>query len=214
MRQLWRTATGAIPSPTFRDKQVENTANRGPVEGLARFCSRLLGLALLGLSFFVALETVLRKAFSFSFQGADEIGGYVLAVGSGLAFVVALVDRAHIRIDFLHQRMPLPLKVGLDWLSIVSLAVLGVFMTYVGWVVIADTVSYGSTAPTPWATPLIWPQALWYGALCLFALVAVILAAQATWLLLARRFGAIEAMFRPKSAMEELEAELSRLADR
>ena len=118
---------------------------------LVNIASWLFGIALVGLSVFVSLETIFRKLFNFSFEGADELGGYVLAVGSSLAFVVALVERAHIRIDVLHQHMPKRMQAVLDWLSIVSLAGLGLFSIYIGRVVIIDTMAYGSTAATPWA---------------------------------------------------------------
>ena len=166
---------------------------------LISLASRLFGAALIGLSVFVSIETIARKAFNFSFQGADELGGYVLAVGSSLAFIVALVERAHIRIDVLHVRFPRKLQATVDWLSIVSLAGLGLFMVYVGRIVIADTLSYGSTAPTPWATPLIYPQSAWYGALCLFALVALILAGRATWLFAGGRIDQLLTDFHPKA---------------
>ena len=181
---------------------------------LILLASRLFGAALVGLSVFVSIETIARKMFNFSFQGADELGGYVLAVGSSLAFIVALVDRAHIRIDVLHVRFTQKLQAIMDWLSIVSLAGLGLFMVYVGRIVIIDTLSYGSTAPTPWATPLIYPQSAWYAALCLFALVALILAARATWLFASGRLDQLSTDFHPKGAIEELEEELSDLENR
>lgn len=181
---------------------------------LVLLASRLFGAALVGLSVFVSIETISRKAFNFSFQGADELGGYVLAVGSSLAFVVALVDRAHIRIDVLHVRFPAKLQVTMDWLSIVAIAGLGLFFVYVGRIVIIDTLSYGSTAATPWATPLIYPQSAWYAALCLFALMALILAGRATWLFVGGRFDQVSAEFHPKGAIEELEEELSEIENR
>ncbi|WP_210260140.1 TRAP transporter small permease subunit [Hongsoonwoonella zoysiae] len=87
----------------------------------ASLASRLFGIALIALSVFVSIETIARKLFNFSFEGADELGGYVLAVGSSLAFVVALLDRAHIRIDVLHARFPKKLQAVMDWLSVLSL---------------------------------------------------------------------------------------------
>lgn len=184
------------------------------MNAFAAFAARLFGIALIALSVFVSAETLARKLFNFSFEGADELGGYVLAVGSSLAFVVALVDRAHIRIDVLHARFPARLQAIMDWLSIVSLAVLGLFMIYVGRIVIIDTMSYGSTAPTPWATPLIWPQAAWFGALCLFALTAIYLAVRATVHIVNGRFDQVSHEFHPKGAIEELAEELSDLERR
>jgi TRAP-type C4-dicarboxylate transport system permease small subunit len=181
---------------------------------LVNIASWLFGLALLGLSVFVSLETILRKLFNFSFEGADELGGYVLAVGSSLAFVVALVERAHIRIDVLHQHLPPGVRVTLDWLSILSIGGLGLFMVYIGRVVISDTMDYGSTAATPWATPLIYPQSAWYAALCLFALVALLLAGRATLLMVRGRFDEVSGEFHPKGAIEELQEEMRDLSQR
>lgn len=184
------------------------------MESFATLAARLFGVALVALSLFVSLETLSRKLFNFSFEGADELGGYVLAVGSSLAFVVALVDRAHIRIDVLHARFPKRLQAIVDWLSILSLAGLGLFIMYVGRIVILDTLAYGSTAPTPWATPLIWPQAAWYGALCMFSLCAIYLAARATMHVINGRLDLVAQEFQPKGAMEELEEEMSDLERR
>lgn len=184
------------------------------MEIFAAFAARLFGVALVALSIFVSLETLARKLFNFSFEGADELGGYVLAVGSSLAFVVALVDRAHIRIDVLHARFPKRLQAIMDWLSIVSMAGLGLFILYVGRIVIVDTMAYGSTAPTPWATPLIWPQTAWYGALSIFALSAIYLAVRATVHVIDGRLNAVSAQFHPKGAIEELEEEMSDLERR
>lgn len=180
----------------------------------AAFAARLFGISLLALSIFVSIETVSRKLFNFSFEGADELGGYVLAVGSSLAFVVALVDRAHIRIDVLHARFPKKLQAIMDWLSIVSIGILGLFILYVGRIVIVDTMAYGSTAPTPWATPLIWPQAAWYGALSLFALAAIYMAIRATVHVVNGRLDQVSAEFHPKGAIEELAEEISDLERR
>ena len=174
------------------------------MDRLALWLSRLFGWSFLFLSGFVALETLLRKIFNISLQGADELGGYVLAAGASLAFVVAMIERAHIRIDVVHTRLPLRVQAALDWLSMLSLAVLGLFLLYVGWFVVADTVRYGSTAATPWRTPLIWPQAIWYAGLVVFALCAFVLALRATRYFLGGRHLRLAAEFNPKSTDEAL----------
>ncbi len=189
-------------------RPARRAATNRLLEGFAANASRLFGVALVGLSLFIALETVLRKLVAFSFEGADELGGYVLAVGACLSFVVALVDRAHIRIDVLHARLPARLQALSDWLAMLSMAALGLFLVWVSRDTIADTLSYGSTAPTPWATPLIWPQALWFGALCLFALTAALLGARASWFYFSGQRARLAAEFNPRGAMEELREEL------
>jgi TRAP-type C4-dicarboxylate transport system permease small subunit len=174
----------------------------------------VFGVIFLGLSVVVTIETIARKVFNVSLQGADELGGYALAVGSTIAFSLALIGRAHIRVDVFHDRLPRTLQTALNWLSIVSLALFGAFIAWVAFKVIADTDAYGSTAQTPWATPLIWPQSVWYAGLVTFALVAAGYAVRATLLLATGRTDALNREFHPKNTKEELKEELDDLAQR
>ncbi|MCX7152023.1 MAG: TRAP transporter small permease subunit [Proteobacteria bacterium] len=77
----------------------------------------LFGLVFLYLSFAVAVETTMRKVFNQSLQGVDELGGYCLAVGAALAFTLALLSRAHIRIDLVHERLGRIPRAALNMLS-------------------------------------------------------------------------------------------------
>ncbi|HUG22696.1 TRAP transporter small permease subunit [Piscinibacter sp.] len=172
------------------------------------------GCIFLGLAVVVTVETVARKLFNVSLQGADELGGYALAVGSTIAFSLAVMGRNHIRVDVFHGKFPPRAQALLNWLAIVSLAAFGVFIAWVAFKVIGDTLEYRSTAQTPWATPLIIPQGVWYAGLVTFALVAVGCAARATRLLFSGRIGTLNSDFHPKSAKEELKEELDDLAVR
>ena len=178
------------------------------------FLATVFGGIFLLLSVVVVVETVSRKVFNTSLQGADELGGYALAVGSTIAFSLALMGRAHIRVDVFHEKFPRALQAALNWLWIFSLAVLGLFIAWVAWKVVDDTRQYGSTAQTPWATPLIWPQSVWYAGLAIFALVATGYAARATLLLASGRIDELNHDFHPKSVKEELKEELEDLAQR
>jgi TRAP-type C4-dicarboxylate transport system permease small subunit len=174
----------------------------------------LFGGIFLLLAVVVTVETIARKVFNVSLQGADELGGYALAVGSTIAFSLALMGRAHIRVDVFHERFPRRMQSALNWLSIVSMAGLAAFIAWVAFKVIADTLAYGSTAQTPWATPLIWPQGVWYAGLVVFALVAAGYAVRATLLLATGRTDTLDREFHPKGAKEELKEELDDLAQR
>ena len=172
------------------------------------FLSCLFGYMFIGLSFFVTAETILRKVANFSFEGADELGGYALAVGSSLAFSIALIGRAHIRIDILHEHFPRFLQAVLNWLSVVLLAAFGALLVKVTYKVLVDTIDYSSTAPTPWATPLIYPQGIWFIALAIFGLVSLWFALYASWLFFSGRIDRLNEEFHPKGAMEELAEEI------
>jgi len=174
----------------------------------------VFGTIFLALAAVVTVETVSRKVFNISLQGADELGGYALAVGSTLAFSLALMGRNHIRVDVFHERFSRRWQAFLNWFSITSIAAFGIFVAWVATKVITDTLQYGSTAQTPWATPLIWPQAVWYAGLVIFALVASGYALRATLLLARRRIETLNTDFHPKSAKEELKEELDDLANR
>lgn len=174
----------------------------------------VFGGIFLTLSVVVTVETVSRKVFNVSLQGADELGGYALAVGSTIAFSLALMGRNHIRVDVFHDKFPRAIQAALNWLSIAALALLGAFIAWAAFKVIGDTLQYRSTAQTPWATPLIWPQSVWYLGLVIFALVAFGYAVRATVLLLSGRIDTLNHDFHPKSAKEELKEELDDLVQR
>ena len=174
----------------------------------------LFGAIFVVLSFVVTVETLVRKLFNFSLQGADELGGYSLAIGSTIAFALAVAGRNHIRVDVFHEHFPRGLKAFLNWLSIVLLAGMATLFVIVSWRVLMESLEYRSTAQTPWATPLIYPQSLWYAGLVLFMLMAVGFAARASWLLFTRRIDQLNEEFHAKSAKEELKEELDSVKNR
>lgn len=176
--------------------------------------ANVFGAIFFVLSFVVTVETLARKLFNYSLQGVDELAGYSLAIGSTIAFSLALAGRNHIRVDVFHELFPRGAKAALNWISIVLLAAMGVLFVVVSWRVISESRLYGSTAQTPWATPLIYPQALWYAGLVLFMLVGLGFAARATWLLAKGRIDELNEEFHPKSAKEELKEELEDFAQR
>ena len=95
-----------------------------------------------------------------------------------------------------------------------SLAVFAVlFIAYVAFKVLGDTMQYRSTAQTPWATPLIWPQGVWYAGLVIFALLATA-TRRAPAPVVDRAHRPLNHDFHPKSAKEELKEELDDLAVR
>jgi len=201
-------------TPADRQSRIRGVHLAASKERIETVLATLFGAIFLVLSFVVAVETISRKLFNVSLQGADELGGYALAVGSTIAFSLALMGRNHIRVDVFHEFFPRRVQAALNWLSIVTLALFGAFVAWVTLKVLGDTLQYRSTAQTPWATPLIVPQSVWYAGLVIFALVAAGYALRATWLLATGRLDALNRDFHPKSAKEELKEELDDLAQR
>jgi TRAP-type C4-dicarboxylate transport system permease small subunit len=183
-------------------------------ERFAQTAVLLFGIAMVIFAVIVTIETVGRKFFNISLQGVDELGGYVLAVTSSLAFSLALIDRAHIRIDLFHRLLPKPLQRILDLASIVMIALFALLLLYAGWVTIQETMEFRSTAPTPWATPLIWPQSLWFAALLVFALFGLTATARALRLAATGRWRELDRAYGPKGTEEEIREELADLERR
>jgi TRAP-type C4-dicarboxylate transport system permease small subunit len=207
---------GARSAPAAQETQAAAGGGKkaNMKDRIETLLATVFGGIFLTLSVVVAFETISRKLFNVSVQGADELGGYALAVGSTIAFSLALMGRNHIRVDVFHDKFPRGVQAALNWLSIVSLAAFGAFIAWVAFKVIGDTLQYGSTAQTPWATPLIWPQSVWYAGLVVFALVAIGYAVRATLLLATSRIDTLNHDFHPKSTKEELKEELEDLAAR
>jgi TRAP-type C4-dicarboxylate transport system permease small subunit len=172
------------------------------------------GVMMLVLSAMIAVETVVRKLFSVSLGGVDELSGYAIAVGGPLAFTVALIEQSHIRINILHMRMPPKAQAAMNALAALTLAALAAYLLVFTVRTVGETRLYQSIAQTPWATPLIWPQTLWLVSMAAFAAVAVWLGARAAWLGLRGDWRALNRDFGPDSVEDEVEAELSDLQRR
>ncbi|OWV37141.1 TRAP transporter small permease subunit [Mameliella alba] len=174
----------------------------------------VFGLMMTVLCVVIAVETVLRKFLGHSLAGVDELSGYAIAIGAPLCFTVAVIEQAHIRINLLHMKMPSFLQAATNLLAALTLAGLALFLLVFTARTVQKTQLFQSVAQTPWATPLIWPQALWLVGMSVFALGAVLLALRATRLALAGRGGALRRDFGPDTVEHELEAELSDLKAR
>ncbi|MBS0246619.1 MAG: TRAP transporter small permease subunit [Proteobacteria bacterium] len=181
------------------------------MQGVARVLSIVFGVMMLALSAAIAVEATIRKLFSVSLGGIDELSGYAIAIGGPIAFAVTLIDRSHIRINLLHMRMPLAPRAIVNALSALTLAVLAVALLAFSVATVLDTRLYGSIAQTPWATPLIYPQTLWLAAMAIFAAVALWLTVRAAVLVARADWQSLDRDYAPETAADELKAELDDL---
>lgn len=155
----------------------------------------------------VAVDVVLRAAFSVTIGGSDELSGYALAIASAFAFALALLDRAHVRIDTLYAILPVRLAAIFDVLASAAMVALAVFLFLQGWRVFAQSWTLGARALTQLNTPLSGPQALWVLGLGWFALVASLLLLRALALLVKGDLVGITHLVGTRSAAEELAEE-------
>lgn len=174
---------------------------------VARVASIIAGYALIGLSILIAYDVIVRKVFDASSIGADEIGGYIVAIMAAFGFTYALLQRAHTRIDVLYQWMPRPVQVVANLLAMGGLAAYAGFIAWRAWGTLAESIEYSSTANTPLRTPQWIPQSIWVAGLLLFAGVALLLLLHAAWLALKGRSSQSLLLYGPQTLEEEIKRE-------
>jgi len=183
------------------------------VEPVARWAAIVCGWAVLIYSFAVAYEILGRKLFGFSFQGIDDIGGYVLAITAAIGASFTMAMRGHTRVDVFLVRMPIGGQRVLNTVAMVTMAVFGSYATWRGFAVLSESIEFQSVATNPLQTPLWQPQVLWLTGLSLFALISVAYAVHALALYF-RGGPELNRHYGPQSAQDELEAELTARAER
>ncbi len=166
----------------------------------------------------VTVDVLVRKAFSISMGGADEVTGYIFAISTAWALSYALLGRANVRIDALYQLLPRPLGAVLDilgllvlggFMALVTLAAYSVFYGSLGWPF--GESDFWSVSITPLLTPLALPQGLWLLGLLLFMVTLVLVLLRAVLALLRGDLATVARLAGPRSHQEEVEEELHSL---
>jgi TRAP-type mannitol/chloroaromatic compound transport system permease small subunit len=177
------------------------------LEAVINFFALVCGWWLLLFSVITCVEILGRKLFGFSLQGVDEVGSYTYAVVTTFAFPFGLIAGAHTRVDFLMSRFPVRARALLNATAMITLAGMATIAVYRAWDVATESWALHSTAPTPLATPLWYPQSIWLVAWALFSLTSLLAATQAFRLLLARNYQEVNARYGPQTLEEEVETE-------
>ncbi len=145
------------------------------LERISRVAVWIGGGGLLLCAVMVSGDVIMRKLFSITMSGSDEISGYVFAAATAWAYSYCLLHRSHVRIDALYNVLPAWLRSILDALG---LALLLFYMTYltnkaVG--VFLTSWRRDSVSITTLSVPLWIPQLLWLTGLCWFVLTLAFL---------------------------------------
>ena len=150
---------------------------------VARILALLAGYSLLGLSFLVTAEILLRRFLNFSLQGGDEFGGYVLAIIAAFGFAYTLLERAHTRVEIIVERVSPGAQAWLNVVSSWCIASMGIFLAWRAGATLLESIEFNSLSGTPMMTPLWQPQVLWVIGLLFFALTSSAVAIHSTALL-------------------------------
>jgi len=143
--------------------------------GINRLVALILGLALILTVLFILTDVVMRKFGLGSLGGSDEISGYVMAAVASWGLPCALIQRAHVRIDVIRQKLVGRGRAAMDLFAMIAANAVVVLIAYQCWPVLQKTLERGSRANTPLETPLWIPQGIWFGGWLWFAVTATIL---------------------------------------
>ena len=162
-------------------------------------------------AFVIGIEVVIRKAFSISIGGADELAGFALAIGSAWAFGFTFLERGHIRIDFLYVWLPRRVCAGLDVLALLAFTGFMALVTWHGCGVFLESVDLGARSISPLATPLVIPQFMWVAGLVTFLPVVVILFVRVGVMLVNSDVSGMQHLIGSKSVREEVKEEIQQV---
>jgi TRAP-type C4-dicarboxylate transport system permease small subunit len=166
------------------------------------------GLLLLLAAFLIGVEVLARRLLNISLGGVDDLAGFVLAVATTWALPLALLDRAHIRVDTLYIVLPRWVAALLDILGVLALIVFFAFVAWYGWGVMALSWRLGARPLSALALPLWIPQLLWVLGLLVFLLVATLLLVRAVILLVGGNVAGVRRLLGSRSIREETDEEL------
>lgn len=156
----------------------------------------------------IGIEVVARKAFLYSLGGADELSGYAVAIGTALGLAGTLLDRAHVRVDALYERLPSRLQTWLDLLALLAITVFVAFLADRAVMVLQDSLRFDARATTPLATPLWIPQSAWVAGLMLFLLVVIPLSLRVVLALVTGDLATVRRLAGARSVQEDAAAEV------
>ncbi|MBI4182939.1 MAG: TRAP transporter small permease [Proteobacteria bacterium] len=177
-------------------------------EWLARWGARAGGYLIAATAVLVTADVALRKLFSVTFRGADEISGYAFIIGTTWALAFTLFRKGHIRIDVVYARLPCGAQAALDVLALLALMAYVGPLTYFGVEVLTETLRVGAQANTPLRTALWMPQGLWVVGLVFFCLCLLLVLVRATVGLARRDIGLVRRIAGAAAHVDEVEAEI------
>lgn len=132
----------------------------GVANALSTVGAVLAGIVFVGMSLLVVVDVVLRNTIGRSTLIASEYSGYALAAMTYLSLAFTFREGAHIRITFVHDRLPPAIRRPAEVLLVAFAAV----VTFVGVLsvreMVATSFERGTIAYTVARTPLWIPQGI------------------------------------------------------
>ncbi|TCK03558.1 TRAP transporter small permease subunit [Marinobacterium mangrovicola] len=160
----------------------------------SRYVAWSLGMLLLATIAFIVAAILMRKFAGLALHGVEEYSGYMLAILSSWGLAYTLYEKANIRIDIAHNRLPAAGRATLDVIALFSLTFVSLVISWYAWPVLDKSLSNNSLANTSLATPLWIPQLVWFAGYVWFSFVSVVLSLRVILAVLQKDAGRIDAL--------------------
>lgn len=185
---------------------------RRAMDRVSRFMGLVAGWAFVACAALIGVEVLVRNAFGWSTQSTTELSGYLLAFGISWGLAHALATRNHVRIDVVLNALPLRARA---LLHVVALTILFAFVCFVAYGAVQlalESYDFGATDISLLRTPLVIPQGLWAGGICIFAALIGLMLVEALLLLAGGDVRKIDSLYGPRTYEEEAQEALDALA--
>lgn len=180
------------------------------LEWISQRALSVAGWCYVVITLLICFDVVARRMLGFSSGATIELSGYLLGIGMSWGLAATLIERGHVRIDLLVQKLPLNMR---NFLHVIALSMLIMVTAFFAWGAISltrDSLVFRATDVSQLRTPLAWPQGIWAAGFVLFAIVALALLLKALLLLLYKKRSEADAMLMARTyedeAAETLEA--------
>lgn len=183
------------------------------VEWTSRRAMTVAGWCYLAITLLICFDILARRLLGFSTEATTEVTGYLMAIGMSWGMAGTLLERGHVRIDVLVQKMPLKLRVWLHLASLAALLVSTGFFVYGAVSLSRDSLTFGSTDLSALHTPLVVPQGLWAAGLALLLLAGIALGARAVVQLLRGDADGMDRMLMARTYVDEAAETLEAVAE-
>jgi TRAP-type C4-dicarboxylate transport system permease small subunit len=189
-----------------------NTTNPSTLTRLCDAMTQLAGLAYLAMTVLIVFDIVARRFLGFSTEATVELTGYLLALGMSAGLAGTLVQRAHVRIDVLIQRLGVAGRAWMHALALACVVLTASLFSWGAWKLVAESWMLNATDLSSMRIPLWIPQGAWWLGLCLFAAVALVQWVLVLHALMRGGYQHVDGMLKPKGCLEEAEETLVVLA--
>lgn len=182
-----------------------NPSTNSAVTAISQFLAWVAGLLILLAALIVSVDVVTRSILRLTFLHSFELGSYAFAVSVTFGLAYTLTSRAHIRIEVFYILFKNPVRIALDLVAIVFMAIAAVAFAWFAGQTVYYTYEVGAHSNTSLAVPLVIPQALWLVGLVWFALTALWLTVRSLLNVLAHRQDLVSRDIGMLALQEEIE---------